>query len=427
MKNQYKPNRIDATVLRETISPEFNLIKTSDTMGGALRHLVPLFTKIQFLPAINQIIASAENELAKEDCIAFENLEKAVAWFHEKIKLLLPYSQRAKDSFIMAEINALINFETVSFNHSGYVGSLLFELRRLFSEVAKEEKNYHLFNGWTQRDDITGRFMLSWPEYVDKCLNPTPIDQQIYQWKERTDTSLPCLLRFLKILTLYNTFVPLTLEPYPNPNTLPKSLREQEERQYQAYVGYYLSLFKSKDLTIHPLSISDLVKMVDRLLYMLEQQIESHPSETSAVHREEVNIVINQFLFFSSNASKKNEDASHPISQTQTSPPKTEAPNKQTHWRTFQCDQDLIALIPHAKKMWLKEIASDAHPMRLSKKTLASDLLNKLPMNLFLYTKGNDRFPRALQAIIMTDPRIFNGGRYEGLKPHWENFEWVKI
>lgn len=142
MKNQYKPNRIDATVLRETISPEFNLIKTSDTTGGALRHLVPLFTKIQFLPAINQIIASAENELAEEDRIAFENLEKSVAWFHEKIKLLLPYSQRAKDSFTMAEINALINFETVSFNHSGYVGSLLFELRRLFSEVAKEEKNY---------------------------------------------------------------------------------------------------------------------------------------------------------------------------------------------------------------------------------------------------------------------------------------------
>ena len=41
MKNQHKLNKIDATVLKETISPEFNLIKTSDTMGGALTHLAP--------------------------------------------------------------------------------------------------------------------------------------------------------------------------------------------------------------------------------------------------------------------------------------------------------------------------------------------------------------------------------------------------
>ena len=91
MEKQQKRKRTDMTSLREIISPEFNLIKTSETMGGALTHLAPLFIKIRSLPTVNQIIALAEAELAKEDRIAFENLEKAVAWFQEKIRLLLPH------------------------------------------------------------------------------------------------------------------------------------------------------------------------------------------------------------------------------------------------------------------------------------------------------------------------------------------------
>lgn len=92
------------------------------------------------MPTVNQIIAQAEAVLAVEDRIAFENLEKAVAWFHEKIRLLLPHVKWEKDSFKIAEVNALLNFHTLALQSSGYIGSLLFELRHVFSEVAQEKR-----------------------------------------------------------------------------------------------------------------------------------------------------------------------------------------------------------------------------------------------------------------------------------------------
>ncbi len=67
----------DKHYLRDVISTEFNLIKTSETIGGALTHLGVFIAKIRHQPHIDCIISSAETELAEEDRIAFENLEKA--------------------------------------------------------------------------------------------------------------------------------------------------------------------------------------------------------------------------------------------------------------------------------------------------------------------------------------------------------------
>lgn len=428
MEKQQKRKRTDMTSLREIISPEFNLIKTSETMGGALTHLAPLFIKIRSLPTVNQIIALAEAELAKEDRIAFENLEKAVAWFQEKIRLLLPHVKWEPDSFARAEINALLNFHTISFNANGYVGSLLFALKHLFSEVAQEEKNYPLFEGWTQADEGTDHFVFDWPEYVNKSLNALPIEERVSQWKERADTSLPFLLRFLKTLTLYPTFVPLVLPARPILDSLPKNLRELEEKQYQAYVGYYLSTFRLPAKKKPPLSNTGLVTMIDRFLCMLEQKIGSNLSETTAAHPVQIKIVINQFLYFSSNASKEDEIAPDPSFQKQASCPKTTTSNKKTNWRSEQCDQDIAAFMSYAIKLWKEEIPKYTYPIRIGKKTLARKLLDKFPAYISLYSKGENRFPRALKAIEITDPRIYdNRGNYSGLKPHWEKFEWVKI
>ena len=105
--------------LRKMVSPEFNLIKEADTMGGALTLLVSLFSKIQALPTVNCIIALAETELAEEDRLAFENLEKAVAWFHEKINILLPHIGWKPNSLEMAHVNALLNFQTITLSPTG--------------------------------------------------------------------------------------------------------------------------------------------------------------------------------------------------------------------------------------------------------------------------------------------------------------------
>src|ERR1700731_1517035 len=96
----------DKRCLRDAISTEFNLIKTSETIGGALTHLGVLIAKVRRQSHIDCIIASAETELAEEDRIAFENLEKAVAWFHEKIRILLPHVRWMPDSFERADVSA---------------------------------------------------------------------------------------------------------------------------------------------------------------------------------------------------------------------------------------------------------------------------------------------------------------------------------
>ena len=128
----------------------------------------------------------------------------------------------------MADVNALLNFHTFSLNATGYVGSLLFELRHLYSEVAREEKNRPLFKDWlrTERKHNYSVEVFDWPDYVDKSLNSLRSRSTVDQWKERADTSLPCLLRFLKILSLYPTFLPLTLPAHPTLDLLPRNLPE---------------------------------------------------------------------------------------------------------------------------------------------------------------------------------------------------------
>lgn len=424
MKTRHNHSNTTVTALHDLISTELNLIKTADTIGGALIHLSSLFKKIQGLPNVNRIIALAENELAEEDRLEFENLEKAVTWFHEKINRLLPYVDWEPNSFNLTHINALLNFKTISFNASGYVGSLLFELRHLWSEVAQKKNNDSLFEGWTKIEEGTGLRVFDWPMYVDKSLKLIPVEQQIYRWKEKVDTSFFCLLRFLKILTLYNSFVPLTLDPQADPRTLPQNLRELEEKQCQAHVGYYLSLFRSHDSSKHPLSNAELFMLINRFLYMIEQKLEFDPSPKT--DSPQINIVINNFLFFSATVttqvnitgSKQQECA--PVSPKTTARPKP-------HPHTAKCDQDVKALIPYAKKGWLKEIPVNPHPHKIGQVRLAKKLVEELPPYVSLRCARKGYVARMLKAVTLTDPRIYDKGRFMGLKPLWEKFEWVQL
>lgn len=420
--------------LRDTISPEYSLIKISGTMGGSLTHLDSLFAKIRRQPHINCIIASAETELAEEDRISFEHLEKTVTWFHEKIRILLSHVNWEPDSFQMAEVSALLNFHALSLNANGYVGSLLFQLRHLYLEVTKEEKNRPLLEGWIRTETRYGWPVFDWPDYIDKSLNSLEPKQQIYQWKERADSSLPCLLRFLKILSLYPTFVPLTLPVSPTIDTLPRNLLELEQNQYQAFVGYYLSLFRESDINQHPLSKDDLIRLIDRFLYMVEQKLELNPSSDSAAPMQ-VSIFINQNFFFTQNI-EVNATQNIEVNEMTKSSPQESSSNapitssqKGSHPRSVKRDEDVKKLIPYAKKVWIKEILKTEYPSRLGKKKLAETLLNNLPTHVSLHSKGADRLPRATTAIELTDPRIYDegGGRYKELQPHWQDFTWVKI
>lgn len=405
----------DRRCLRDAISTEFNLIKTSETIGGALTHLGVLIAKVRRQFYIDCIIASAETELAEEDRIAFENLEKAVAWFHEKIRILLPHIKWAPDSFAMADVNALLNFHTLSLNANGYAGSLLFQLRHLYSEVAKEEKNCLLFEGWMRTEKKRGCSVevFDWPDYVDKSLNSLPPDQQLRQWKEKADTSLPCLLRFLKILSLYPTFTPLTLPARPTIDSLPKNLLQLEERQYQATVGYYLSAFRSSDSKKHPLSVVELTKLVDRFLYMLEQRLEFNipNDEKSSI---QINIVINQFFFFSERATT-GAAATQSASQESVEPIPSDVAKK-AHGHTWKEEADQKVLYSIGKEIWRQAVRNV--PLQVLKNLSQNDIANKIRQEakargIRLYRDAPGRYAKAAKA---TDPRHWENGRCLGFK-----------
>jgi len=420
----HKHSNTTASTLRDLISPEFNLIKTADTIGGALIHLASLFRKIQELPTVNRIIALAETELAEEDRLAFENLEKAVAWFHAKMNILLPHVGWNPDSSNMTHINALLNFKTMCFNASGYVGSLHFALRRLYSEVAQKEDNDSLFEGWTKIEEGTGLRIFDWPIYVDKSLKLIPVEQQIYQWKERADTSFSCVLRFLKILSLYDSFVPLTLDPQADPSMLPQNLRELEERQCQAHEGFYLSLFGSHDSSKHPLSIAELIRLIDRFLYMIEQKLEDDQSPKT--DSPQINIIINNFFFFTAAVENKVTVINPPPQEHAPVSPKTTSHHR-SHPHTAKCNQDVKVLIPYAQEGWRKEVPANRYPNTIGKTKLAQKLLKQLPSHVSLHCKEEKRLARMVNAVRLTDPRIYDAvGNYKGLQPHWEKFGWVQ-
>lgn len=411
-------NQKKKLILRDIISTEFNLIKISETIGGALTHLGSLIAKIRRQPHIDCIIASAETELAEEDRIAFENLEKAVAWFHEKIRVLLPHVKWAPDSFEIAEVNALLNFHALPLNANGYAGSLLFQLRHLYSEVAKEEENCLLFQGWTRTEIHHGYpiEVFDFPDYVDKSLNLLPAEQQLYHWKEKADTSLPCLLRFLKILSLYPTFKPLTLSPTATVDSLPKNLLQFEERQYQATVGYYLSTFGSIDPEKRPLSIEELIKLIERFLYMLEQKLECVAPDDADVPVQ-VNVVINQFFYFRESV-QADEDETHPTSTQravqQDIEPVSPSEGQQEHWRTRYQREDLEKLCPIGKEVWKATVHSGVDMARISQEKVAEEIAKVAKQRgVLLHSWTDNRF---LVAAQMTDPRRYENHKYVGLK-----------
>ena len=116
------------------------------------------------------------------------------------------------------------------------------------------------------------------PAFLNQEINKPRLQDQIYQWKEKADTSLSALYRFLKMLTLYDSFPHLTLSTDPSSWIPPKNLQELEDRYYQIHVGHYLNLFKSSDIKKHPFDIDELCRLVKRFIFILDREIETNVS-----------------------------------------------------------------------------------------------------------------------------------------------------
>lgn len=265
-----KPNE----PLSEKVQHELGLVEYSDTIGGALVNLENLFQKLHTIFEGTPILFHIQNQIKIEDQSSFKNLQKSVDWVQEKIRKLLPVLSWEKDPWNLSLVHALLNFDVISLSEGGYLDSLFFELKHIASDVVQETENHSLFDGWAKIKCLSsGEFAIAeWvlPEYLNSEISKPAMEVQMYRWQEKADTSLVTLYRFLKLLSLYRSFQPLMLNPTPSLSDTPKNLQELEQKQYQADVGYYLSLFMSSEKNKHPLTLETLAKLTKRLVLMLE-------------------------------------------------------------------------------------------------------------------------------------------------------------
>jgi hypothetical protein len=396
------------TDLFETIKCEFEIIKSCETIGGALRHLPCLFERIKKIPKADVLIWILQDELDKQNQNAFENLQLAVDWIHNKLNLIK--EKWNNNEPFLKRINRLLEFNLINLGDGSYCSILLYEFREISCETIKYADNHSIFNGWAKIiqlppkeykfiknkidgsiesvPKVFGDFCISefiFPECIEKELKKPTLEDEIYSWKEKMDCSLLELFKFLTILSKYDSFVPLKIDPASATWVSPKSLQEIENIHYQSCIGYYLSCFKTSDLTVHPLNFDEMINLIQKFLFMLEKKIES-AMDSFELNKQNIN---------------------------------------KSHWRTQRCNDDLKVLIPFAKDFWKQELPKYEYPMRINREEMANKLIEQLPKNISLYAKDEKIIPRARNALKISDPRNFENGKFLGLKPHWEEFKWV--
>lgn len=359
----------------ESIQPDFNHMQTSSTVGGAITDFGFLFRKLQTL--LSEMIIQIENRIAEEDETVFKKFEEAVDSLQSKIRSLLHLTSWENDSWQMRHIDNLLAFNVISLGSRGYLSDMLSELRRIGLEVFQNQL------GQPSEFCILD---FNLPTFVIHEINKLPLQDQIYEWKEKADTPLLNLYRFLKMLSLYDSSSHLTLSTASSPWISPKNLQELQNREYHIRVGYYLNLFKSSDIKEHPFNVDELYRLIKRFISFLEKEIRENDSPSSI-----------------------------------------DPPASKGYFRTQQCDADVKVLISLAKDKWKQALSTCKHPREIGAEKMAQELLKGLPANISLYAKGEKQLPRALKAIKATDPRIFENGKFIDLKPHWVNFDWVKI
>jgi len=372
-----------------SIQADFNHMQTNSTTGGAIIDFGFLFNNLRKIPSVNGILTQVESKIAQEDKTAFENFEKAVDWVQNKIKLLLPFLSWSNISWEIRHIRSLLEFQPISLGTGGYLSDLIFELKRVASKALQDQTDLTLFEGWTKLGPLSsgelGILEFHFPTIINQEIIKLRLQDQSYQWKEKADTYLPALYRFLKMLTLYDTSINLTLSTDPSSWSPPKNLQELENRKYQIQIGHYFNSFKASDITKHPFDIDELCRLVRRFVFMLEREIE-----------------INDSLGNNTEPSKE-------------------------HWRTQQHKDDIKALIPLAKNYWKQELPNCQFPIKLGVKKMAKKMLENTPKTISFHCASDKQYSKACRALKLTDPRIFKDGKYIRLQPHWEKFDWVKI
>jgi hypothetical protein len=383
LQEKAKTRRAD---LWESTQLEFNLIGSCETMVGALHYLFCFFEKIISIPDANIVIAQEDIILQEEDSRAFEALKCAFDWFYNGLCKVYSMTKTWEVATGHHELKNYIE-DILNYNIPIGNGTYLQTMEVIFRDAiqtAISQVEYHpMLKDWVIIDCLpNGNFAvreLLYPEFVKQQICKNSFEAELYEWNGKVDKSFTELLRFLKILSQYDSFPRFDRSKY----IPPKNFIELEAMQYQWSVGTFLDRFKSPDPQVHPLTLEQLKKRIKHFVLLLEQKMQLLPDNTE-----------NEPLL------------------------------SQESKRTRECNADIRALIPYAQERWKQEITKGTHFAHISIKEMAKDII--FPKKLSLYEKSNP-LPRMIRALKATDPRVYDakGGACKGLKPHWEQFEWV--
>ena len=88
------------------------------------------------------------------------------------------------------------------------------------------------------------------------------------------------------------------------------------------------------------------------------------------------------------------------------------------HWRTKQYNEDLAKLTPIGTEVWKRALSGDQDPSAFSQSSVA-DKIQELAeeRQIALHSKARSRYEDAAK---QTDPRIYENGKYLGLKPGYQ-------
>ena len=368
------------------------LIKSSSTIYGALENLAILYERIKSEEPTKEIIVNLQNKLQQEQTKITTTRKKYFEWCCEKLfelKTILqkqPHIEKSKS--FCDEIDQIVKFN-FHYDQEG----LYKTLQKLISNIVKtilkyDQKSYLPLSKWVKIHCIP------YDKYeMIEVIFPSPDHRKPYfidyletpdKWEEKLDSCSLSIIFLIKILTI--------CKPSEGIKYLFKGLKKDSNETFQEMennkiivrIGLFLMSFNNNDHSNHPYNIAQITALSEKLLNILQKEIDSN--------------------LYSLKKDKQNKK----------------------HWKAKQNTEDINALIPYAKKMWIKTIKKPKLPMKIGYKNLSSKLDSELPYTLSLHVDRDKRVPRIENALKLTDPRIYENGKYKGLKPHWENFNWLK-
>ena len=316
-------------LIPETILTERQILHRMESTAAILQYLPNFLQSLARTKGTSFYVSLLEADLRRAGKASSENMLKAKEWVRENIEKLKssPYAKHPLVAPSIAKAEFALDSESnfppeISLNHAlfrlqlavtevaAFGNDSLFnewviigEARREVSEkMSSFPKNAHglipIKNRWELANDFGYGVDSLWivpiqgtkgdgepyPPYITitygifvKFIFPSFFKSLFIRknpdcrkkWKEKRESDVVTLFKFLKVLSNYDSYELLE----DSLSWIPRTIEEAEEFFIQGEVKPYLQRLSSSNLEKHPLSRTQLLNLIDTFLNMLETKI----------------------------------------------------------------------------------------------------------------------------------------------------------